>query len=76
MQGRFCERKGLPKNRFERASFRYKKVGRNWLLVGCPKGKWDARRRRCRTGTRMYKALVRAPQHGKCCPRGGRCLVK
>ena len=36
--GRFCERIELPKSAFDHRSFRWKKSGRAWVLVGCRRG--------------------------------------
>jgi hypothetical protein len=63
IRGTFCERTLAPKSRFAKKSFRWVKRGSNWLLVGCPKGKWT-RRSRCKVGTRAHKLLVKA--RGRC----------
>jgi hypothetical protein len=57
MAGRFCERKPLPKTAFDKRSFRYKQSGSSWILIGCPKGKWDAKRETCKVGTRAHVVL-------------------
>jgi len=74
IKGTFCEQSQGTKAAFDRRSFRYKKSGKAWLLVGCPKGKWNAKSKRCRVGTRAYKFL--APSHGKRCAVGARRLNK
>jgi hypothetical protein len=58
--GTFCERTENPKSKFDGRSFRWKKSGRSWVLVGCPKGKWNAKKARCKVGTRAHKILARA----------------
>jgi len=63
MSGTFCERSLAPKSRVAKKSFRWIKRGSNWLLVGCPRGKWS-RRGRCKVGTLAVKILVKA--HGRC----------
>lgn len=65
VQGTFCERQIVAKSRFAKESFRYKKSGAAWVLIGCPKRRWDARVARCRVGMRAYKVLAPAPS-GRC----------
>ena len=73
MKGKFCERTPLPKARFDPRSFRYKQSGSAWILVGCPKGHYRPKRRRCDVGLRAHKILARAPR-GAC--RVGRAVHK
>lgn len=72
IKGTFCERKVAPKSRFDKHSFRWKKQGRNWIMVGCPKGKWKSGR--CRVGTRAH--VVLAPRKGNRCPVGQSSIKK
>lgn len=69
IKGTFCERTENPRSAFDKRSFRWVQRGiqSNWILIGCPKGKWDAKKKTCKVGTRAHKVLVRA--------RGGRCRV-
>jgi hypothetical protein len=74
--GRFCERKLGSKKAFAKGSFRWKKSGRSWVLIGCPRGKW--KRDRCSVGTRAYVVLAKTLK-SRCCPKrrqGERCVVK
>jgi hypothetical protein len=73
IEGRFCERQLAPRRSFAKASFRWTKRSRNWLLIGCPKGKWRARAKHCSVGTKAYKLLV-ASASGRC--SAGRRVVK
>lgn len=73
MHGDFCEKQIASKSRFAKGSFRYKRSGRAWVLIGCPKGQWMTRGARCRVGTRAYKVLV--PAAGGC-PRGSKRIAK
>lgn len=57
IRGRFCERTAASKRSFDRRSFRWVRRGRNWLLIGCPRGKWKPRAQRCKVGTRAHKIL-------------------
>ena len=70
--GRFCRRVVAPKSVFDRRSFRWKKSGRAWVLVGCPRGRWNAKTDRCSVGTRAHEVLVRST--GRC--SAGRVVKK
>jgi hypothetical protein len=72
IKGSFCERTPAPKSAFDKRSFRWKKSGRAWVLVGCPKGRW--RKNRCAVGTKAHKVLAPAKGRSK---RGAqtRCRV-
>ena len=74
MRGAFCEEKLAAKSKFAKGSFRYKKSGKAWLIIGCPKGKWNAKAKRCKVGTRGHKLL--APTRGKSCPVGTKRISK
>jgi hypothetical protein len=69
--GRYCERVVLPKGQFDRRSFRWKKSGKAWLLVGCRKGSY--RRGTCQTGVATHVILVRS---NKACRTGERAVRK
>jgi hypothetical protein len=73
--GRFCERQVTPKSAFDRRSFRWKKSGKAWVLIGCPKGKWTASTERCRVGTRAHVVLKRTGRMTRC-KRGEKRIVK
>ena len=49
-----------PKGHFARGSFRTISVGRHGkkLVVGCPKGRWNKRSRRCRSGMRRVTLMT------------------
>jgi hypothetical protein len=70
--GDFCEWTTRRKSDFDRRSFRWKKSGQAWVLVGCPRGKF--RRGVCADGTRAHKVL--APTDGYRCPRGRKHVHK
>lgn len=74
MKGTFCEERLAPKTQFDKRSFRYKKSGKAWVLVACPKGKWNTKAARCRVGMRAHKLL--APPKGKSCPIGAKRIRK
>lgn len=73
IRGTFCETNPKPKSYFDPRSFRWIKRGTTRLLVGCPKGKWDAKRGRCKVGTKARAVLRKAP-NGSC--RVGRKITK
>jgi hypothetical protein len=86
IKGSFCEKKAAPARDFDRRSFRYKKSGKAWLLIGClGKGNWDpkgyvtvgGKRRygRCRVGTRLVKILVPVGRRARC-PAGAKRVKK
>lgn len=56
-RSRFAHQRTVPPGRFDRRSFRTVRSGRHRVVVGCPKGKWDAGRRRCRVGMRAQSIL-------------------
>ena len=60
-----CEKKVAPKGAFEKASFRWKKSGKGFILVGCPKGEWMPRKKRCSVGLRAHAVIV-ASKKGRC----------
>ena len=68
IRGSFCKRVVAPKTKFDKRSFRWKKSGKAFILVGCPKGKWQPTKSKCATGTRAYEILV--PASGKACRVG------
>lgn len=72
IRGKFCERTVNPRRAFARASFRWKRSGRAWVLIGCPRGKWKPRAERCTVGTRAHKLLAPAPAGA--CPTGRRVV--
>jgi hypothetical protein len=86
IRGTFCEEKLAAKSQFDPRSFRYKKSGKAWLLIGCPKGKWDPKgyvtlktgkrqRGRCKAAsTRAYTLLV--PARARRCPAGSKRVRK
>lgn len=70
-RGRYCERVVLSKGHFDRRSFRWKRSGPTWLLVGCRKGSW--RRGQCSTGMAAHVILTRS---NKACRLGARAIRK
>ncbi len=74
--GRFCERQVNPKSSFDKRSFRYKKSGKSWVLIGCPRGEWQPRNQRCKVGTRAYKVLRKVCPSCRCTRKGEKQITK
>jgi hypothetical protein len=72
IRGSFCEREIAPKESFAKRSFRWKRSGGAWLLIGCPVGQWAPRAKRCKVGTRVHSIL--SPTIGHCRDRGRRVV--
>jgi len=60
IRGSFCKKVVAPKTKFDRRSFRWRRSGKAFVLVGCPKGKWKPQTEKCGVGTRAHEVLVRA----------------
>jgi len=60
--GRYWHCRINPPGMFDRRSFRTKAVGKrgNKIVIGCPRGKFDAKRGRCKTGMQIQKKLIPA----------------
>ncbi len=56
-RARYVHERLEPKGRFDPRSFRTVQSGEALVTVGCPKGQWDAKRRRCRVGTRAQRIM-------------------
>lgn len=59
-RSRYTHRKMAPKSRFAKGSFRTIRIGKHGkrAIIGCPKGYWSKRSKRCRKGTRMVTMLT------------------
>lgn len=60
-----CVKRYARKSSFDKRSFRYTKRGKLILLIGCPKGKWNAKTKRCKVGTRAFEA-IKAAKRNRC----------
>lgn len=68
MHGKFSECVQAPKSKFAPGSFRMVQTGKTWILVGCPVGKWAAKKMavingrkvqgRCTAGMKPHKIFV------------------
>lgn len=62
-------KKLLDKKKFDRASFRTKTIcpkedgtkGCLRIIIGCPKGNWQPRKKRCKIGTKAH-VIYRVPR--------------
>lgn len=71
----YCERLENAKSVFDERSFRWKVQSKKVrILVGCPKGKWQPRKQRCKVGLRAYKVLKQVGPRTKC--RAGSVRLK
>lgn len=70
ISGTFCEQVKAPKSAFDKRSFRWTQRGQAKILVGCPKGEWQSRKKfkgkqgACAVGTRAHVVLTKA--RGRC----------
>jgi len=65
-----CPERVAAKGRFDPRSFRTVRTDGHLVTVGCPKGQYDARRKRCKVGTRAQRILH--PPGESTCPLPGR----
>jgi hypothetical protein len=64
-----CVKVKNPLSSFDKRSIRTVTRGAARILVGCPKGQWMPRAKRCRVGTRAYETIT----PGRCkCGSGGK----
>lgn len=66
----YCPERVAAKGRFDPRSFRTVRTDGHLVTVGCPKGEYDARRQRCKVGTRAQRILH--PPGENTCPLPGR----
>ncbi len=66
----YCPERVAAKGRFDPRSFRTVRTDGHLVTVGCPKGQYDARRKRCKVGTRAQRILH--PPGESTCPLPGR----
>lgn len=53
-----------------KGSYRWIKRGKAYLLIACPRGKWNAKTERCKVGTFAVEKVK--AQRGNACPVGYR----
>lgn len=66
VRGEFIHCQAASPKKFDKRSFRVKTVKKNLkLVVGCPKGQYSPRKKQCKVGMRMQKAMCRPPRYTK-----------
>lgn len=60
-------KKTLSRRKAAKGSFRWKKQGSKFLLIACPRGKYDAKKKLCRVSTFAVEVVTKAKS--KMCPR-------
>lgn len=50
-EGNFFRCRQKPVKFFDKRSFRTITRGKNKIVIGCPKGKWSPKKKRCKVGT-------------------------
>lgn len=67
-----CRKKLAPLSRAAKGSFRWKKVSKStYLLIACPRGKYNAKTEKCRVGTFAVEE-IKTSRKGSACPTGFR----
>jgi hypothetical protein len=61
-RSKYKHKKLTPKSRIAAGSFRTVKAGKARVVVGCPKGKYSKRSKRCKVGTKAVTLLTPNPQ--------------
>lgn len=56
-EGNFFRCRKESPAKFDKRSFRTIIRGKNRIIIGCPSGKWDSKRKRCKVGTRVQSIL-------------------
>ena len=65
-----CKKVMAPKSKAAKGSFRWVKRNGTYLLIACPKGKYNARTKVCKVGTFAVERVKAS--RGKACPVGYR----
>lgn len=70
-RARYCRERKAPVSSFDRRSLRTVIRSGGLVVVGCPRGAWDARAERCRAGTRAQAVLypMSSPKCRAACQR-------
>ena len=56
-EGNFLHCRKESPSKFDKRSLRTVKRGKNRIIIGCIKGKWDNTKKRCKVGTRALTIL-------------------
>lgn len=73
---KYCDERQQDPRKFDPRSFRTIKLGKKGKLgtVGCPKGEWQPRKKRCRVGMQLQRILI--PEGQGRCRVGGKSLKR
>jgi hypothetical protein len=75
-RAKYCRERQLSPGLFDPRSFRVIPLGKSGKkgIIGCPKGHWSRKAKKCKVGTRLQSILY--PVGGERCPRPGLELKK
>ena len=63
----YCRKRLKDPKQFDKRSFRTKTVSkRTKLIIACPRGEYDVRRKRCNVGTQTQAIIKRKLKSGLC----------
>lgn len=63
----YCKKVLVDRRRFDPRSFRAKRVSKRTLItIGCPRGSWDNKKKRCKVGTRAQRIMKKQTKAGTC----------
>jgi len=64
-----CRKRIVDPKKFDKRSFRTKDVGRKGftkIIVACPKGEYNARKKRCSVGMKTQSIIKKKNKDGSC----------
>lgn len=73
---KYCRSRQLSPKLFDKRSFRVITLGSKGKkgIIGCPKGKWSEKTKKCKVGTKLQSILIPVGMEG--CVRGGMELLR
>lgn len=75
-KGRYIRERIRKPSTFDKKSMRTKKQGKHRLIIGCPKGLYDKKRKICLIGTRTQSILHPKSEYQKFCKQGKCPVIK
>lgn len=67
VQKNTCRKRQKDPKKFDKRSFRTKKVSeKTSLVVGCPQGKYDSKKKKCKVGTQVQSVIKKKNKDGTC----------
>ena len=62
-----CRKRVEDPKKFDRRSFRSKRLSkRTRIIVACPRGQYDTRRKRCKVGMKTQSIIKKKKKDGSC----------